>query len=93
MSKKLDEKRKKIQKEPREVERLSCFNGNAGEPHGVNATSVARGGEKEERSHAKAPKGAKDGTKDTKHLRQEKIYTETKLGGKRRNAENQRKIE
>ena len=49
---KLDEKRKKIQKEPREVERLSCFKGNAREPHGVNATSVARCGEKEERSHA-----------------------------------------
>ena len=45
-------RREKIQKEPREVERLPCFKGNAGEPRGVNATSAARGGEKEERSHA-----------------------------------------
>ena len=49
--KKMDEQRKKMQKEFREVIVL-CFKGNAGEPHGVNATSAARGGEKEERPHA-----------------------------------------
>ena len=50
---KLDEQRKKMQRELREVEKLSLASkGNAGEPQGVTATSAARGGEKEERSHA-----------------------------------------
>ena len=44
--------RNKMQKELREVERLSFASKDAGEPRRVNAASAARGGEKEERSHA-----------------------------------------
>ena len=32
--------------------RSLCFKGNAGDARGVNAASAARGGDKEERSHA-----------------------------------------
>ena len=46
---KLDEKRKKIQEELREVERFFCA---SKERRSVSATSAARDGEKEERSHA-----------------------------------------
>ena len=50
---KLDEQRKKMQRELREVERLSFSSKeSAREPRGVTAASAARGGEKEERSHA-----------------------------------------
>ena len=45
----LDEQKKKLQKELREVDRLFfCFQGNAGEPPAVTAAPVARCGEKEE---------------------------------------------
>ena len=46
--KKLDERKRKLQKELRDVDRLSsCFQGNAGEHQGVTAAPVARGGDKE----------------------------------------------
>ena len=91
MTKKIGRKEKNTEKATRGRETVLCFKGNVGDPHGVNATSAARGGEKVERSHSWASTGAKEVTKDTKHPRQENKFTEGKLGGKRRNAENQRR--
>ena len=64
-------KREKIQKEPREVERLSCFKGNAGEPCNISCKRWRKGGTI---SCLSTKKVVKDGTKDTKYPRQEKNY-------------------
>ena len=55
--KKLDEQKRKLQKELREIEQFSC----------VPTAATARGGAKEARPHARAPEGAEEVTEDTRY--------------------------
>ena len=89
VAKKLDEQRRKLQKELRVIEKFLCvpkeFQENL---KSKPATAATRGGAKEARPHARTPDSVeKISQKDTKHPGQKKKFTERQYRSRRGDAE------